>query len=127
MDTERLTDYIHRPLRHHLVFTSADVEGISYVNLGYELARKLRDDVGSKNIAAKAFEALKEILNSNINQHPLFGYYIAIKNLQILFEPELHLSFTDILDQWSKSLCLFILKDEFLKDEDIAIPDALML
>ena len=103
-----LYQFSKSPSRNHIAFVTGDAEGVSFVDLGYELSTKIEDILNDRRLSMKAQDYLKEIIASNIHKDSEFGEYIAIKNIGILFEPELNLSVESLLNSWSQNTILFI-------------------
>jgi len=62
---------------------------------------------------------LDRILNAAISNHDLFGKYLSIENLGILFEPELKIDFNRLLDSYSQNNALFVKWDGEIDSENI--------
>ena len=104
MAGEILTDiknYITQNNRNEIVFCHESIDGLKFVNVGYDLSQLL-----SKNSYNYA-EAISAILD-NTNHNESIGDYLALTNIGILFEPELKLNIRDILDSYSKNQCLIV-------------------
>ena len=56
----------------------------------------------------KAQDYLKSIISSNIHHDEEIGEFIAIKNIGILFEPELNLSVEALFNSWSQNTLLIV-------------------
>jgi hypothetical protein len=67
----------------------------------------------------KVSSELDRILNSAISNHDLFGDYLSIDNLGILFEPELKIDFNRLLDRYSQNNVLFVKWDGDMDAESI--------
>ena len=55
-----------------------------------------------------ADEKLEELIKSNVVSHPEIGKYVAIRNIGILFEPDLKLDLRAKFDSWAKSYVLIV-------------------
>ena len=103
-----LCQFSKSPSRNHIAFVTGDAEGVCFVDLGYELSTKIEDILNDRRLPMKAQDCLKDIILSNIHQDSEIGEYIAIKNIGILFEPELNLSVEALFNFWSQNTQLII-------------------
>ena len=94
--------------RNHIVFVKGNVESLEYVDLGYELCSKIEDILTDRRLSMKAQDYLKSIIMSNIHKDNDLGEYIAIKNIGILFEPELNFSLEALFNSWSQNTLLIV-------------------
>ena len=94
--------------RNHIVFVTGTVESLEYVDLGYELSSKIEDILTDRRLSMKAQDYLKSIIMSNIHKDNDLGEYIAIKNIGILFEPELNFSLEALFNSWSQNTLLIV-------------------
>jgi hypothetical protein len=107
MAGEVLTDiknYIAQNTRNKIVFCRDCIDGLEFINVGYELSKLL-----SKN-SYNYEEAVRAILYKTYHDETI-GNYLALSNIAILFEPELKINVSDILDTYSKNQCLIIQTD----------------
>ena len=93
-----IASYINRQSRNNLLFTSKEVEGVCYVDIGRQLAEKIETFLQKKRLGLIAEDALKKILSQGSCKNEEVGEYLAIKNIGILFEPVLHLDVKTILN-----------------------------
>lgn len=104
-----LFDHIYPQARHKLLFTSDEVHGIEYVDLGYLLSAALADTLESSRLSMMAEDKLKRIIADNV--HSVDGStdcYVAIKNIGILFEPALKLNIHSLFDSWASEYILIV-------------------
>ncbi len=94
--------------RNHIVFVKGNVENVRFVDLGYELSSKIEDIQTDRRLSMKAQDYLKSIIMSNIHKDNDLGEYIAIKNIGILFEPELNFSLEALFNSWSQNTLLIV-------------------
>jgi hypothetical protein len=91
----KFTDKI---LNAKLVLSNKELQGISYVDVGKLFSEKLQTEFSEdKFFAIKARERLVEIFNRSRITHESLGSYLALKNLGILFEPELKMNFIEFI------------------------------
>lgn len=67
----------------------------------------------------RASAELDSLLNSNIHQHFLYGKYLSIDNIGILFEPELKIDFARLLENYSQNNILFLKWEGEIDNENI--------
>lgn len=103
-----LYQFSKSPSRNHIAFVKGNAEGISFVDLGYELSTKIEDILNDRRLSMKAQDYLKGIISSNIHHDNDLGEYIAIKNIGILFEPELNFSLEAFFNSWSQNTLLIV-------------------
>ena len=103
-----IASYINRQSRNNLLFTSKEVEGVCYVDIGRQLAEKIETFLQKKRLGLIAEDALKKILSQGSCKNEEVGEYLAIKNIGILFEPVLHLDVKTILKNWSRDHVLIV-------------------
>ncbi len=107
MAGEVLTDiknYIAQNTRNKIVVCRDRIDGLEFINVGYVLSKLL-----SKN-SYNYEEAVSAILDKTFHNETI-GSYLALTNIAILFEPELKINVSDILDAYSKNQCLIIHTD----------------
>lgn len=112
-DINEIAKYVRQNTRNKIVFCHENIDEIIFVNVGLILSQLLTDE---ENIANGY-----QLLYSNILNHHLYnnviGDYIAIENIGILFEPELKLDLHNILESFSRNLCLIIKSDAEIVDD----------
>ena len=108
--------YINRLARNKLVFTSQELEGIDYIDIGRRLSEKLENSLLKKHLPMIAEDALKLILSESSESDEVIGRYIAIKNIGILFEPVLHFDLKSFFSNWSRDQVLIIHHEGEIRD-----------
>ena len=99
-----IKDYIAQNTRNKIVVCRDCIGGLEFINVGYDLSKLL-----SKN-SYNYEEAVSTILDKIFHDETI-GNYLELKNIAILFEPELKINVSDILDAYSKNQCLIIQTD----------------
>lgn len=99
-----IKDYIAQNIRNKIVICRDSIDGLDFINVGYDLSKLL-----SKN-SYNYEEAVSAILDKTFHDETI-GNYLALTNIAILFEPELKINISDILDAYSKNQCLIIQTD----------------
>lgn len=109
----KIKTYLAQNTRNKLVFCDHSIDGISFVDVGFELSLRLSKSSYDND------SALTDVLGQSLH-HDEIGPYLAITNIGILFEPELKLNIRDILDSYSKNQCLIVQTEaEFLERIDL--------
>lgn len=114
-DTNAIAKYVKQNTRNKIVFCNGDIDGISFVNVGFILSQLLTDDESFAN-------GYQLLCNRILNQHlynSIIGDYIAIENIGILFEPELKLDLHNIMESFSHNQCLIIKSDAEINNENL--------
>ena len=101
---QEVATYVKQDLRNKIVFSKQFVEGLQYLNVGLTLAKMLRDN-------SLPSLAIPQLLSSAEKEDESVGRYLAIFNIDILFEPELKLDVGNLFDSYSKNQCLVIQAD----------------
>ena len=96
-----ISELVAQNTRNKLVFCDHSIDGLSFVDVGFELSIRLSKSSYNND------SALTDIFGQSL-RHDKIGPYLAIRNIGILFEPELKLNIRDILDSYSKNQCLII-------------------
>jgi hypothetical protein len=104
----KLLQYIESQSRNKVVFHTDTIPGLGTTDLWVKLGEALYNFEGGKNFSMVASTKLSGLLNDAIASHSVFGRYLAICNLGILFEPELKLSFAQLLAAHSQNNVLFV-------------------
>lgn len=101
---QEVATYVKQDLRNKIVFSKQFIEGLQYLNVGLTLAKMLRDN-------SLPSLAIPQLLSSAEKEDESVGRYLAIFNIDILFEPELKLDVGNLFDSYSKNQCLVIQAD----------------
>jgi hypothetical protein len=105
---QAITDYIKSQSRNKIIFYSQDIYALQSVNVGLRISESIYNLNETGRIAMRVLSELDGILNAAISQHDVFGRYLSIKNIGVLFEPELKLDFSNLLDRYSQNNVLFV-------------------
>lgn len=101
---QEVATYAKQDLRNKIVFSKQCIEGLQYLNVGLALAKMLL----GKSLPSLAIQQLfSDAVKADVN----IGRYLAIFNIDILFEPELKLDVGYLFDSFSKNQCLIIQAD----------------
>jgi len=117
--TNSIADYIKSQARNKIIFHSQDISGLEFVNVGLRISESIYNFKEPGKISMRVSSELDRILNASISNHDLFGKYLSIKNLGILFEPEVKIDFNRLLDSYSQNNALFVQWDGEITVENI--------
>ena len=104
-----ISDFVATAPRHRLVVVGgcAIVPGLPALDVGLSVARYIRgrrfDD-----LKLQVREYLDTLFAENITTDSVYGKYICLSNIGILFEPELGLNVTDIVASLSRNILVIL-------------------
>lgn len=101
---QEVATYAKQDLRNKIVFSKQCIEGLEYLNVGLALAKMLL----GKSLPSLA---IQQLFSDAVKADENIGRYLAIFNIDILFEPELKLDVGNLFDSYSKNQCLIIQAD----------------
>ena len=101
---QEVATYVKQDLRNKIVFSKQFIEGLQYLNVGLTLAKMLRDN-------SLPSLAIQQLFSDAVKADQNIGRYLAIFNIDILFEPDLKLDVGNLFDSYSKNQCLVIQAD----------------
>ena len=101
---QEVVTYVKQDLRNKIVFSKQCIEGLQYLNVGLTLATMLRDN-------SLPSLAIQELFSDAVKADQNIGRYLAVSNIDILFEPDLKLDVGNLFDSYSKNQCLVIQAD----------------
>ncbi len=96
--------YIKQGNRNKIVICHESIEGLSFFNVGYAFAKALKGASRSVN----GYNMLCSIIEKSYCFDNQLGKYLALDNINILFEPDLRLDFHSFLDSCSRNQCLIV-------------------
>ena len=102
---QHIIEFLDTNPNNKIVFSN-QTEGA--VDLGKELSSLIKPSLEHKRLSMKTKDLIGELVHSNIKSSDEIGKYIAIKNLGILFEPELKINFEHFLKTYSSDITLII-------------------
>lgn len=105
----RLTSFLDSGPRNKFVFVkNVDLlADIPSVNIGYELASYIQS-IDNTDFKSDCMPYIKKLISDNTILHPILGKYIYLKNIGILFEPELGLDVNLFLTNQSRNTLLLL-------------------
>ena len=96
---EEIASFVNRQSRNNLLFTTKEVEGVNYVDIGRQLAEKIENHLQNKRLGMIAEYALNKMFSLGSCKNEQIGEYLAIKNIGILIEPALHIDLKTMLNK----------------------------
>ena len=95
--------YAQGSARNRIVLCNSRIEGLTYIDVGYELSLAIGNACDATN-----FESLLREIFSRSQHDGIIGQYLALDNIGILFEDDLHIHLESIFDSYSKGQTLLI-------------------
>lgn len=105
---DKISDYTRSQSRNKIVIHRERIADIEPVNIGQSLSEAIFNFKETGKLPMRVSIELDNILHTSISQHDLFGKCLSIANLGILFEPELKIDFSRLLDKYSQNNVLFV-------------------
>lgn len=104
-----LTSFLNIGPRYRFAFVRNEDRlcHVPFVNVGHSVAAYIHDNEHS-DLKADCFSYIKQLIASHTERHPEIGKYIYLKNIGILFEPELGLDVSMFLANISRNTLLLI-------------------
>ena len=105
---EKISLYLKSQSRNKIVIHKNQLEDITSIDIGKTLAKSIPTIIDDKRLSMKAAMIIDELFNSLIVNHEVYGKVLGISNLGILFEPQLKIDFTNLIERFSNENSLFI-------------------
>lgn len=104
-----LTSFLNIGPRYRFAFVRNEdkVLHVPSVNVGYCVASYIKDNEHS-DLKAECFSYIKQLIAIHTQHHPEIGKYVYLKNIGILFEPEIGLDVSIFLSNISRNTLLLI-------------------
>jgi hypothetical protein len=103
-----IINYLKSNSRNKIVIHRNPIANLNPIDIGLELAKQIEVLTNDNRFTLKAKSKLDELISHSIHKHHQFGDTISIKNVGILFEPSLKFDFYSLIDNLSKTNCLFL-------------------
>lgn len=103
--------------RNKIIVLTEEPENLSFLDLGAALSSALQNVQDRKDISHMVLHELELLFSQHTLQMDDQTYYLALKNIGILFEKELNLDIPKLLDRFSQNNILF-LKWDGLADQN---------
>lgn len=104
---QSLPSYIDKYSRNKLLFVQGVIEGVYFIDIGLQLSSYIETIMDKRNLSMLVEDKLNSIISAETQTIEL-GDLVAIRNIGILFEPELKLDLHSKLDQWSRDRILIV-------------------
>lgn len=105
---DKIKAYLNTHPRNKIIIHQNPLEDIDALNLGYTLSKSIQNLKSKSRLPLQTISLLETELNDAVIIHPYYGKILAIKNLGILFEPELKINIHSLFDEFSKNNALFV-------------------
>lgn len=103
--SHHISEFLNSEPENKVVFCKHAKDAI---DLGEELSIRIKPYLEHKRLSMKTKDIIDELIQSNIKSCDKIGKHITIKNLGILFEPELKINFEHFLKTYSTDSTLII-------------------
>lgn len=103
-----LYKYLLKNPKYRLVFDLSSSLDVESVDTGLYLAEALQTKVHKSNLNMYASDAIRKMIRQHTHEHVVYGRYVAMRNIGILFEPALAFNLETIIEQTSKDELLII-------------------
>lgn len=105
---DSITYYLKFQSRNKIIFHCHDNLDLVTVNVGLHLSEAIYNFNEQKKFSLKVKAEVDKIMNKAMSNSEIYGSYLSIENVGILFEPELKLDFLRLLDSYSQNNVLFV-------------------
>lgn len=105
---DKVAQFLNAQPRNKIVFQQQEIPQLETVNLGLRLTEAIYGFKELGRVSMKVNEELEKLLHTSLLKHERYGRYLSIKNFGILFEQELKLDFTGMIDRHSQNNLLFV-------------------
>ena len=97
----------YRP-RNKVIFTQSVDPCLKTLDMGYELADLIKNNLDSPHLPMIAEDCFNSIMKQAVSHDDIIGNYVAITNWGILFESNLKFNMLSLFDSFSKSNTLIL-------------------
>lgn len=118
-EKERVLDYIGSDARNKLIVITSENLNLNWIDVGKEFSLTLKTKKEYKNPTIQAEDIFRKIIENKKSEDSLFGKYTAWKNIGILLEPELKLSFKRLVSSYSQNEPLFLKWDGEIEENTL--------
>jgi hypothetical protein len=103
--SQHISEFLNSEPHNRIVFCNHAKDAI---DLGEELSMRIKPYLEHKRLSMKTKDLIDELMHASIQHNDKIGKHITIKNLGILFEPELKINFEHFLKTYSTDFTLII-------------------
>lgn len=105
---DKIFKYLAINSRNKVIIYSEEILDLSSLDIGQSLSHIIYQYEKHELSPTRVAEALEKVCFSAIKLHEHYGDYLSIKNLGVLFEPELKINFLLLLEKFSQNNALFV-------------------
>jgi hypothetical protein len=105
---QKLLNFIKGQSRNKLIISTVKIDSLDPLDIGKLFSMGIKKFSTDKRLPLKAKEVLEDIFNAAVFDSKVYGKYLAIENIGILFEPELKIDVLQLFDKHSRTNTLFI-------------------
>ena len=102
---QHIIEFLDTNPKNRIVFCNQSEYAI---DMGKELSNRIKPHLEHKRLSMKTNDIIDELVQYNTKSSDEIGKYITIKNLGILFEPELKINFEHFLKTYSSDITIII-------------------
>jgi hypothetical protein len=103
--SQHISEFLNSEPENKVVFCNHAKDAI---DMGKELSSRIKPNLEHKRLSMKTKDLIDELMHVSIQHNDKIGKHITIKNLGILFEPELKINFKHFLKTYSTDFTLII-------------------
>lgn len=103
-----IKSYLSEKPKYRLMFDLSSSLDVVSVDVGAYIADALQAKTQDLNLNMYASDAIREMIRQHTHEHSVYGRYVALCNIGILFEPALVFNLETIIEQTSKDELLII-------------------
>lgn len=105
---ERIAQFLSYNPRNKVIFVASLDSHLKSVDMGFELASRIKSHLSSPHLSMIAQDCVSAILKANKLTDDVIGEYVAISNWGILFEPDLKFDILSLFENYSKNSSLIL-------------------
>lgn len=105
---DKIAQFLNYSPRNKVIFTPFIDPCLKTLDVGYELANLIKNDLDSPHLPMVAEDCFNSLMRQSIQNDEIIGDYVAITNWGILFEPILKFNLLSLFDSLSKSNTLIL-------------------
>jgi len=106
--TDKIRKYIQSQSRNKIIFHTRELADLETINIGKLLSESIYHFEEQDKLPMRVSSELNALLDKSVAFHKLYGKYLSLENIGILFEQELKFNFVQLLENFSQNNALFI-------------------
>jgi len=111
---DKINIFLQSQPRNRLVISKQIIEKLDYYNIGNIVCDGLKD-APEAQLSTDVSEIIGNVF-STPKQHPIYGPYVALTNIGVLFEPALRLNLSILFNDKSRESLLLIAAPYVIQD-----------